>query len=87
MRHKSTFKLCMSVLNMLLSMRSYFRDQFWQDYAIQIKDICLDFIYNRCSQEDLRNTTKKELSYFASHIESILDSIVTNSEEKTERVY
>ena len=71
---------------MFLNMRPYFRDNFWHDYARQVVDISVDFITNNCTSEDLRNTTKKELTFFTNHIESILDSIV-NNEDKTEKVY
>lgn len=51
-----------------------------------MKDICLDFIQSKNSLEDLKLAQKKDMTYFISNIESLLESI-TKPEEKTDKVY
>jgi hypothetical protein len=33
---------------------------------------------NRCTSEDLRLSNKKEITFFSSNVESILDSVAAN---------
>lgn len=72
---------------MITSIRSTLRDQFWQEYANKVKDLCFNFVKNHCSVDDLRNASKKDLTYFTNYIESMLDSLVTNNEERKEKVF
>jgi hypothetical protein len=67
-------------------MREYFKPQFWCDYGMEVKDICLEFIKSKSSLEDLRLAQKKDMTYFITNIESLLESI-TKPEDKTEQVY
>lgn len=49
--------------------------------------MCFDYVKNKCTSEELRNISKKDLVYFINHIESIMDSIVTNNDERIEKVF
>lgn len=52
-----------------------------------MKDLAFNFVKNHCSVDDLRHVSKKDLTYFTNYIESMLDSLVTNNEERKDRVY
>ena len=86
-KHRVSFKSYLGILNILSMIKQCLRENFWQGYAPQIKDMCFDYVSTRCTQEDLRNISKKELTFFVNNLESILDSIVTDAEEKTDKVY
>lgn len=72
---------------MMTSIKSSLREQFWASYANKVKDLAFNFVKNHCTVDDLRHATKKDLTYFTSYIESMLDSLVTNNEERKDKVY
>jgi hypothetical protein len=88
----SMLKLGINLMTLVNNMRNVFRDDFWLsgfDYGTQIALACYDFVQSRCTAEDVRVAHKKDIQYFASNVESILDSIhyTKSAEEKIEFVY
>jgi hypothetical protein len=52
-----------------------------------VKDLCFQYIREKCTVDDLRLVSKKELTFFTNNIESLLDSLVVKHEEKVDKVY
>jgi hypothetical protein len=82
----------MIVLGMLGQMKSFFVESFWlkgQEYGKKVALACAEFVHARCSAEDLRIAQKKDIMFFASNVESILDaiSVTMSTNEKVEAVY
>jgi hypothetical protein len=54
-----------------------------------VTDACVEFINGRCTPEDLRTASKKEITFFPTNIESLLDSIHADKlfDQKSELIY
>ena len=85
-------KVCLTIMTMMSHIKNCLKDGFWvkgEEYGLKIAMGCKDFIYNRCTQEDLRLAAKKDIMFYSSNVESILDSVTNGltNEEKIEHVY
>lgn len=88
----SMLKVCLAVLTMMGQIKNFLVESFWvsgEEYGKRVAIACAEFVKNRCTSEDLRLATKKDITFFSSNVESILDSIAVNlsNEEKAELVY
>jgi hypothetical protein len=73
----------MQILTIFGQIKNYLIDSFWGSngdikYGEKIALACADFIRNRCTSEDLRTASKKDITYLASNVESLLDSATIN---------
>lgn len=50
----------------------------------KVRDLCYEYIRDKCTADDFRNISKKELGYFTSNLESLLDSIYQSQDDKIE---
>ena len=72
------FKCCLTVLTILGQVKNFLIDTFWSAglcYGKAITEACVEFIQKKCTPEDLRTASKKEILFFSTNIESLLDSI------------
>lgn len=77
----SMLKVCLTVLTMLGQIKNFMVESFWiseVEYGKKVALACAEFVKNRCTSEDLRLATKKDITFFSNNVESILDSITTN---------
>jgi len=87
-KSKHSFKIHLGVLHMLINMKQViFKKDFLFEFADKVKHMCYEFIRVRCTAEDLRNVSKKDLGYFTSNLESLLDYIYPNQSDKVDQVY
>ena len=83
-----SFQVFTRVLTLVSSLKDFLEFDFYAELVADLRDLCLDYAQNRIDEDALRIVTKKELSLFIHHIESLLSSVVlTRNKNGEERLY
>lgn len=83
-----SFHMFTQVLNLVFSLKDLLEFDFYSALVADLRDLCLDYALNRIDEDSLRSVTKKDLSLFIHHIESLLRSVVlTRNKNHEERLY
>ena len=83
-----SFHMYTQVLNLVFSLKDLLEFDFYSALVADLRDLCLDYAQNGIDEDSLRSVTKKDLSLFIHHIESLLRSVVlTRNKNREERLY